>query len=366
MNPEAYNNLGIQPYSQEEANYGLIAEQKEIEKNEQDHIVLDDLDDFSKSESLSESIEQKEQIIREKIEEYSKKIWAEFHESGEYRYLESSRWDSMKNSQAINKQKIIEIINEVWEGKRGEGRWVDTGAKITKAIRVGRELNLGRREREKSEGAPLLYIGKYDFLNPENIKKTLDSRSQMLRFDYLHKEGDSKGSTSYWVEVNMENIDQKKAMKELQEIYDYYISRNDDLEAILEKMPADFVPTLECGKLYRFGGCSHHSGEIDGYLMPLPTMRFAVISSYDGEKFDGNTKQMHGAFPGERLGKIESSFSAKQFGWTGEELDELTEEEKEYIKEKVKLDKDDFQETINKMEGVAKIAREEMIKDKII
>ncbi|GEM_PF-5102076 len=103
------------------------------------------------------------------------------------------------------------------------------------------------------------------------------------------------------------------------------------MSEILEAFPRGYKPKVEVGEILDFGSCSHHSGEIIGKQIILPTGRLAVVSKYEGEYEDINgTYRFWGVLTDP---KIEPIWSAKAGGWwKGSKLDKPTPEEIVFLK----------------------------------
>jgi len=122
----------------------------------------------------------------------------------------------------------------------------------------------------------------------------------------------------------------KTTREELDNLYKKLKDNGRTMAYILKVFPSDYKPEVTAGEILPFGGSSHHSGDISGSLIVLPTGRFAVISEYSGEKErQYGTQQFWGVLDDLM---VDPNWSACYVDWEGPELSKLTDEEYDFLK----------------------------------
>lgn len=115
--------------------------------------------------------------------------------------------------------------------------------------------------------------------------------------------------------------------EELDQFYNQLTESGWIMADILRVFPESYKPKIKVGEVLRFGSCSHHSGDIVGHLIVLPTARFAVVSEYSGER-SATQYNLHGVTDNPRLAP---DWSARSASWDGEDLDGPTAEELAFL-----------------------------------
>ncbi len=249
------------------------------------------------------------------------------------------------------REELIEWLQKAYQGEFGRGELVvvnnsdrDSSPQLVRVVLIegpqdqnnrAHKKNIGRLSNaQKLECYELCRPNKPDVL--EEIKK-LTTYSDVEQFLTHHKfiEVDFAGTTEEELDVFASRLKKNGC----------------PISSILEIFPKDYQPKVKEGEVLEFRGSGHHSGDIDGKQIVLPTGRLAVVSKYEGENeevfgtyhFWGIVTDPH----------IKPSWSAKFGGWEGPELDSPTQEEIDFLKGKqVSFSDQDMLEEDKKMLGI--------------
>lgn len=243
-------------------------------------------------------------------------------ENQEYQNLLKEYQERQKAETESTLRQIRKAVQEAWEGKLGPGEWVLVRSEIRNQFKKVIPLSEWERKEldKKKKEEEILTISEYYLLNPGNIEEKIKERQFWEAEDFDNK----------YLEVDISRV----TNEEYQELFDKYAvkRRMFSLNEILKILPENFKPIVEAGTVFRYGGSSHHTGDIDGYLIALPSGRFAVVSVYEGENED--LFQKHRFWGILENPQTEPSWSAKFASWTGGKLAKPTQEEIDFLKQK--------------------------------
>lgn len=219
---------------------------------------------------------------------------------------------------------------EAWEGRLKLGDWVvvkerdEKGEYISKFKKIIPMSKWSKRRINKdNEEEKIHAVEEYYVLNPKNLKEKIQKHGIRVAEDFDNR----------YLEINADGILNKEDLRqEYQKLFDKYaVKKKYDIHQILNSLPDNSKLNIEVGAWFKFGSCSHHSGEIEGYLIVLPSGRFAVASQYSGEREElFKEYNLWGAIDNPKT--TEPNWSARNGKWTGEMLKELTKEEIAFLR----------------------------------
>jgi hypothetical protein len=305
------------------------------EKKEKENLSYIEINNIYSREEIADLHYKYSEIKTETFEEEGKKRAPQFlAENQEYQDLLKEYQEKGRIEKESALKQIHEAVQKSWDGEFGQGRWVLVSEKKYTVNKFRKVIPLSEwRNKEidkKEENKDVFALESYYLLNPSNIEKAIEERGVSNAKDFDNR----------FLEVNISQIlDEEKLYDEYQQLFEKHaIERKSfPLNTILNALPEDFVPIVKEGTIFQYGSCSHHSGEIDGYLVTLPTGNFAVVSEHSGENEDLFGKyEYYGIL---KDPKTEPHWSVKEGGWSGDDLDQPSKEEVEFLKGLVKKSK---------------------------
>lgn len=292
----------------ENINFEKTSEMKNEPKN-----ISDALADIAKTvkpdicskNEIYEQISKKENEIDEKVQKYRKKIKAEEGVD----IMRNEYINKCKNIENEIKEKAEQLVKEIFEGNFGKGELALVVGDVGQKNRLARIVFINEAETKKSVRSQYeaSLVGKIikerEIVNLEKITKGLTSIS-------IKDDGSIKfGGSCAEADMNLTSEEDFKNLFNFLKSKGYF-------EKISKLMSAEYQE-FKVGELVPFGGCSHHSGEISGYMIVLETKKFAIVSECDSEKEYNKGMRLWGVTNNPA---IDSSWSAKQGRWSGEKL----------------------------------------------
>lgn len=247
-------------------------------------------------------------------------------------------------------QAVNTLLTNAWNGAYGQGtpfldyknRALQSGFVIKRGLLVGHHLpalgdgyslSIGKESHEYrvEAGRRMLERGFTNSYDDSILIASPDSPSSTA-IDLCNKSASEKEESIIQIgqpPVIAEVLGQPLTDEERESLIKKIESRFDF--QTLRSIFSDYVPMFIVGTLVSFGGSSHHSGEISGSLLPMPSGRLAVVAEYDS--IDDASFPRFRAYGVLKSLDQKPQWSAKFGGsWNGEELDPFTSEESAYLK----------------------------------
>lgn len=271
--------------------------------------------------------------IRKRIDEMREKLREELGKEAE---------DNLRKIQlevgAEWREKIGKWLKDIYEGKYGRGELAvaqvyeegeTSYQKVAKLLRVipiknpTQKISFYTAKAANKAIAELVVdgfiSGVYRLYSPSTFHEKIEeckTDSDIEQFLLKHE----------FAEVNYAGTTEE----ELDILYRKLIERRWTISYILHVFPKDYKLKVKVGEILNFGGCFHHSGEIKGKQIVLPTGRLAVVSRYSGEREDFYGRDRFWGVLTDP--SVDPDWSAKGGYWSGPQLDEPTPEEIAFLK----------------------------------
>lgn len=282
------------------------------------------------SEMMKQKIEAARQKTREVDAEIERRLWDMRQQlNRELRQKPDKNYNKITREVGTEAREALRAwLSEIHEGKHGRGDLVvvesgygNTQPGLTRVVTIENPADSGMHQYTVKNVAGLA-AGRVIKDNKLYRPNQADSLEQLETYydveQFLRRIS--------FVEVDFSGTSEE----ELDELYEKLKENGWLVSSILQAFPKEYKPTFQVGAILNFGSCSHHSGEIYGKQIVLPSGRFAVVSKYEGEYeslFGGY--RFWGVLADPNVGP---SWSAKQGGWEGSQLDPPTLKEIAFLK----------------------------------
>jgi hypothetical protein len=313
-------------------------------------------DYINKISSINCEIQQNKELIINHVLDNSPENLINHHDFNKLRKIiislnqeKSDKQNEIRQMNIANNKhlttQILDISEKAWSGELGKGKWHLVKSNVADQY--------GQYVCEYKNLIPTINTKDCKNITPEYVFNPQKNKEEVSQTILQFSDPVQSANEHFYFEVNNKIFNEEEIKKDCDEIFQEQIHNGEDINLILRRLPENYIPTLECGKLYNFGSSNHVSGEIRGYMMPLPTQRIAIISEYNGEKItnidiwknknvlnqiNANIKKhensiwkYHGIL-NTTIREANSNWSAKYFDWQGKYLNQIEKEEIEYIK----------------------------------
>jgi hypothetical protein len=260
---------------------------EKIEKTQfKPHLPVSPL--FVEAEKLIEEERNMLAEIDKKVEAYRRKLIAE----GGVEQLREKYREIRTRAETETKDMLRKFIREAYEGKYGKGElaflsgWVGGHSRLVRILEILQEEQDSRITRHARKGPEV---------NPQYL----------LNEEQLDKQDLKTSLSSLFAEVSLEGTTEEEYNKLFREMISYPTTENPgkrvySIDFTMNLFPISFRPEVQAGEVFKYGHASHHSGDIEGFAIVLPSGRLAVFSRYSGEYEDtmlsditGNYKKAH-------------------------------------------------------------------------
>ena len=239
---------------------------------------------YNKAEDLQREEREKVTEIERKVDEYVNEYRRKLYAESSIKEITEEWRNTIHQAEQETKENLRRFIHEAYDGKYGRGTLAFYEDNIKRISRLLRIIEISQPvEQGDPSSSPLSKERK-------NISEQKGVRGQfLLQEDRLDSQDINTSLGSLFAEVSLEgttNDDYKRLFRDMTSMPtpDNPSKRVHNLFYTMSLFPDSFKPDVTAGEIFRFGGSGHHSGDIEGLALVLPTGRLAIVSKYTGEK----------------------------------------------------------------------------------